>query len=104
MCYISLYLAKAFDCVPHELLLAMLKAYGVAEHGVALLQNYLSGRSHRVIKAGNKFSSWLPVMKGVPQGSVQVGPLFFNVFTSGNKSVSMLMLTMNTFMPQIKIQ
>ena len=45
---LSLYLAKAFDCIPHELLLAKVKAYGVAEHGVALLRNYLCGRSHRV--------------------------------------------------------
>ena len=27
---------------------AKLNAYGVAEHGVALLRNYLSGRSHKV--------------------------------------------------------
>ena len=45
---ISLDLSKAFDCVPHELLLAKLKVYGVAEQGVALLRNYLSGRSQRV--------------------------------------------------------
>ena len=57
---ISLDLSKAFDCVPHELLVANLKEYGVAENGVALLRNCLSGRSQR-IKLGDKFSSWLPV-------------------------------------------
>ena len=57
---ISLDLSKAFDCVPHELLVANLKECGVAENGVALLRNCLSGRSQR-IKLGNKFSSWKPV-------------------------------------------
>ena len=60
---------------------------------------------HIELEAGDKFSaSWLPVMKVVPQGSVPVGPLFFNVFISGNESVSMLMLTINKFKPRIKIQ
>ena len=45
---ISFDLSKAFDCVLHKLLLAKLKVYGVAEHGVSLLRNYLSGRSQRV--------------------------------------------------------
>ena len=31
---------------------------------------------HIELEAGDKFSSWLPVMKGVPQGSVPVGPLW----------------------------
>ena len=101
MCYISLYLAKAFDCVPHELLLAMLKAYGVAEYSVALLRNYLSGRSQRV-RSGRQVFGFLAA--GYERSTVPVGPLFFNVFTSGNESVSMLMLTMNKFMPRIKIQ
>ena len=43
---ISLDLSKAFDCVPHGLLprgllLAKLKAYGVAEPSIALMRNYL---------------------------------------------------------------
>ena len=38
---ISLDLSKAFDCVPHGLLLAKVKAYGVAETGIALMRNYL---------------------------------------------------------------
>ena len=46
---ISFDLSNAFDCgVPHELLLAKLKAYGVADNRVALLRNYFSGRSRRL--------------------------------------------------------
>lgn len=76
---IFLDLSKAFDCVPHELRLAKLKAYGVAEHSVALLRSYLSGRSQRV-KVGDKFSSWLPVIKGVPQGSVPWTPFLQYIY------------------------
>ena len=53
---ISLGLSKAFDCIPHSLLLAKLNAYGVTEDGVALLRNYLTGRSQRV-KVGDTFLS-----------------------------------------------
>ena len=77
----------------------MLKAYGVAEHGVALLRNYLSGRSHRVRSRRQVFF----LAAGYERSTVPVGPLFFNVFTSGNEFVSMLMLTMSTFMPRIKL-
>lgn len=45
---ILLDLSKAFDYVPHGLLLAKLKAYGVAKPGIALMRNYLTGRSQRV--------------------------------------------------------
>ena len=39
-------LFKAFDAIPHNLLLAKLKAYGLGTNinGCALLENFLSGR------------------------------------------------------------
>jgi hypothetical protein len=71
-------LSKAFDCLPHELLLAKFKAYGLSEKAVELLGSYLANRKQR-IKVGSHTSNWEEIFKGVPQGSI-LGPLMFNVF------------------------
>jgi hypothetical protein len=71
-------LSKAFDCLPHDLLLAKFEAYGLSGRAVELLRSYLSNRQQQ-IKLGSTTSVWEDIVKGVPQGSI-LGPLFFNVF------------------------
>ena len=71
-------LSKAFDCLPYSLLIAKLRAYGLSEGAVKLLDIYLEDRSQQ-IRLGTHASSGKKLFKGVPRGSIS-GPLLFNAF------------------------
>jgi len=71
-------LSKAFDCLPHELLIAKLAAYGVKERTLRLFYSYLKDRRQSVNIKG-KLSKFLTILAGVPQGSI-LGPILFNIF------------------------
>ena len=71
-------LLKAFDCLPHELLIAKLDVHGFDKSSLKLIHTYLSNRKQRV-KINDRYSSWSEILFGVQQGSI-LGPLLFNIF------------------------
>ena len=73
-------LSAAFDMVDHTLLLNKLGLFGLDGKSLMWVLSYLSKRSQSVCVDGC-MSPPLPVVCGVPQGSI-LGPLFYILFTS----------------------
>ena len=70
--------SKAFDKVDHHKLIHKLNNMGVDCNVSSWIRSFLSNRSQRVAVEG-QISDNLPVLSGVPQGSV-VGPCLFLVY------------------------
>ena len=74
-------LSAAFDTVDILLLLDILENdIGITDTALLWFKSFLSGRT-QCVKIQDTLSNILPVLFGVPQGSV-LGPVLFNIYTS----------------------
>ena len=51
-------LSEAYDCLPPDLVIAKLEAYGLDTASPSLVKNYLANRQQRT-KVGSSYSDWL---------------------------------------------
>ena len=56
-------LSKPFDCLSHNLLIEILKTYGLSDKALKLFLNYLTNRK-QCAKVGSSFSNWEEIYKG----------------------------------------
>ena len=58
--------SKGYDCLPHNLLIAKLEAYGLDKPSFNLLNDYLRLRKQRE-KIGSLYSVWANVTRVIPR-------------------------------------
>ena len=71
-------LSKVFDCIPHDLLIAKLSAYGLNGNALRYIYTYLKNYK-QCVRVNNVCSDFKDIISEVPQSSI-VGPMLFNAF------------------------
>ena len=71
-------LSKAFDCIPHDLLVTNRRPYGLSVDTITFIYSYMK-RSKQGVKTNDTESLFKILLSGVPQESIS-GPILFNIF------------------------
>lgn len=93
--------SRAFDSVVHSKLIFKLSSYGIAGTLLQWIQAFLSCRSQCVVLE-HCFSDWLPVLSGVPQGSV-LGPILFILFINDIADICQGTISHKLFADDLKL-
>ena len=101
ICVVFFDLRKAFDSVPHMSLLNKLASLNLNPYLYRWIENYLCQRTQAVGVEGET-SATLPVVSGVPQGSV-LGPLLFLIYIDGLSRIQLSDGTLILFADDIVI-
>ena len=70
--------SKAFDCIPQDLLIAKLDAFGFDKQALSFIYSYFKNKKLSV-GINNVYRTFLDLISGMPQGSV-LEALLFNIF------------------------
>ena len=72
-------LSNVFDCIPHDLVIAKLAAYGFDKKIICYIYSYLKSRK-QCVSVDKINSTFEEIISGVPQSSI-VGPIFLTSFS-----------------------
>lgn len=80
-------LSKAFDCIPHDILLHKMEYYGIRGLPLTLFESFFTNRTQSV-KIGKSKSEFSTVKRGIAQGGI-FSPLVFNLGLNDFKNLKL---------------